>query len=84
MVLVLKNDQMKDLLPMGEEIDAHLARPFVSSASKLPECATRPAENPTKGRGRTIAISQHHGAVPGSSHVALRNDSFLKEVQIAG
>ena len=22
MVLVLKNDQMKDLLPMGEEIDA--------------------------------------------------------------
>ena len=35
MVLVLKNDQMKDLLPMGEEIDA-IEQAFASSARESP------------------------------------------------
>jgi ornithine cyclodeaminase/alanine dehydrogenase-like protein (mu-crystallin family) len=83
MVLVLKNDQMKDLLPMGEEIDA-IDRPFANWArvSQRPRARLR---TPWKEEGGQYYFNNIMGLVPGMKSMALRIDSsFSKEVQIAG
>ena len=72
MVLVLKNDQMENLLPMGGD-RRHRAGLSRTGPGCSDECAARPAQNPMEGRRRTILFQQHHGAcsrreVHGTAH----------------
>jgi alanine dehydrogenase len=85
MVLVLKNDQMENLLPMAEEIDA-IESAFrelgQGTAMNAPRARLR---TPWKEEGGQYYFNNIMGLVPGVKSMALRIDSsFSKEVQVAG
>jgi ornithine cyclodeaminase/alanine dehydrogenase-like protein (mu-crystallin family) len=85
MVLVLKNDQMENLLPMSEEIDA-IAQAFrelgEGKAMNAPRARLR---TPWKEEGGQYYFNNIMGLVPGVKSMALRIDSsFSKEVLVAG
>jgi len=85
MVLVLKNDQMENLLPMPEEIDA-IEQAFrelgQGKAMNAPRARLR---TPWKEEGGQYYFNNIMGLVPGVKSMALRIDSsFSKEVQVAG
>ncbi|HZD41216.1 MAG TPA: ornithine cyclodeaminase family protein [Terriglobales bacterium] len=85
MVLVLKNEQMKDLLPMAEEIGA-IEQAFrelgEGKAMNAPRARLRV---PWKEEGGQYYFNNIMGLVPGMKSMALRIDSsFSKEVQVDG
>src|SRR2546426_2381187 len=85
MVLVLKNDQMENLLPMSEEIDA-IEQAFrelgQGKAMNAPRAWLR---TPWKEEGGQHYFNNIMGLVPGVKSMALRIDSsFSKEVQVGG
>ncbi len=85
MVLVLKNEQMENLLPMSEEIDA-IEQAFrelgEGKAMNAPRARLR---TPWKEEGGQYYFNNIMGLVPGIKSMALRIDSsFSKEVQVAG
>jgi ornithine cyclodeaminase/alanine dehydrogenase-like protein (mu-crystallin family) len=85
MVLVLKNDQMENLLPMGEEIDA-IEQAFRELGQGVAMNAPRARlRTPWKEEGGQYYFNNIMGLVPGVKSMALRIDSsFSKEVQVAG
>ncbi len=81
MVLVLKNDQMENLLPMSEEIDA-IEQAFrelgQGKAMNAPRARLR---TPWKEEGGQYYFNNIMGLVPGVKSMALRIDSsFSKDV----
>lgn len=85
MVLVLKNEQMANLLPMSEEIEA-IEQAFrelgQGKAMNAPRARLR---TPWKEEGGQYYFNNIMGLVPGVKSMALRIDSsFSKEVQVAG
>lgn len=85
MVLVLKNEQMENLLPMSEEIEA-IEQAFrelgEGKAMNAPRARLR---TPWKEEGGQYYFNNIMGLVPGIKSMALRIDSsFSKEVQVAG
>ena len=85
MVLVLKNEQMENLLPMSEEIEA-IEQAFrelgEGKAMNAPRARLR---TPWKEEGGQYYFNNIMGLVPGVKSMALRIDSsFSKEVQVAG
>jgi len=85
MVLVLKNEQMKDLLPMSEEIEA-IEQAFrelgEGRAMNAPRARLR---IPWKEEGGQYYFNNIMGLVPGMKSMALRIDSsFSREVQVGG
>ena len=85
MVLVLKNDQMENLLPMSEEIDA-IEQAFrelgEGKAMNAPRARLR---TPWKEEGGQYYFNNIMGLVPGVKSMALRIDSsFSKDVLVAG
>jgi alanine dehydrogenase len=85
MVLVLKNEQMENLLPMAEEIDA-IEQAFrelgQGKAMNAPRARLR---TPWKEEGGQYYFNNIMGLVPGMKSMALRIDSsFSKEIQVAG
>jgi alanine dehydrogenase len=85
MVLVLKNEQMENLLPMAEEIDA-IEQAFRELGQGLAMNAPRARlRTPWKEEGGQYYFNNIMGLVPGVKSMALRIDSsFSKEVQVAG
>src|SRR5678815_1306442 len=85
MVLVLKNDQMKDLLPMGEEIDA-IEQAFRELGQGIAMNAPRARlRTPWKEEGGQYYFNNIMGLVPGVKSMALRIDSsFSKDIQVGG
>ncbi len=85
MVLVLKNAQMENLLPMSEEIDA-IEEAFrelgQGKAMNAPRARLR---TPWKEEGGQYYFNNIMGLVPGVKSMALRIDSsFSKDVEVAG
>ena len=85
MVLVLKNDQMENLLPMSEEIDA-IEQAFrelgQGKAMNAPRAWLR---TPWKEEGGQYYFNNIMGLVPGVKSMALRIDSsFSKDVLVGG
>jgi len=85
MVMVLKNEQMENLLPMSEEIDA-IEQAFrelgQGKAMNAPRARLR---TPWKEEGGQYYFNNIMGLVPGVKSMALRIDSsFSTEVQVAG
>ena len=85
MVLVLKNDQMENLLPMSEEIDA-IEQAFrelgEGKAMNAPRARLR---TPWKEEGGQYYFNNIMGLVPGVKSMALRIDSsFSKDIQVGG
>ena len=85
MVLVLKNDQMKDLLPMAEEIDA-IEQAFRELGQGVAMNAPRARLRiPWKEEGGQYYFNNIMGLVPGIKSMALRIDSsFSKDIQVGG
>jgi alanine dehydrogenase len=85
MVLVLKNEQMENLLPMPEEIDA-IEQAFRELGQGLAMNAPRARlRTPWKEEGGQYYFNNIMGLVPGVKSMALRIDSsFSKEVQVEG
>jgi alanine dehydrogenase len=85
MVLVLKNDQMENLLPMAEEIDAIEAAFRELGEGKAMNAPRARLRTPWKEEGGQYYFNNIMGLVPGVKSMALRIDSsFSKEVQVAG
>src|ERR687891_1307755 len=85
MVLVLKNEQLENLLPMSEEIDA-IEQAFrelgEGKAMNAPRARLR---TPWKEAGGQYYFNNIMGLVPGLKSMALRIDSsFSTEVEVAG
>lgn len=85
MVLVLKNEQMEDLLPMDEEIEA-IEQAFVElgqgKAMNAPRARLR---TPWKEEGGQYYFNNIMGLVPGMKSMALRIDSsFSKQIEVGG
>src|SRR5438445_3020603 len=85
MVLVLKNEQMENLLPMSEEIEA-IEQAFrelgEGKAMNAPRARLR---TPWKEEGGQYYFNNIMGLVPGVKSMALRIDSsFSKEIQVGG
>ena len=85
MVLVLKNDQMENLVPMNEEIAA-IEQAFRELGEGKAMIAPRARlRTPWKEEGGQYYFNNIMGLVPGMKSMALRIDSsFSKEVQVAG
>jgi alanine dehydrogenase len=85
MVLVLKNEQMENLLPMPEEIDA-IEQAFRELGRGIAMNAPRARlRTPWKEEGGQYYFNNIMGLVPGIKSMALRIDSsFSTEVQVAG
>ncbi len=85
MVLVLKNPQMENLLPMSEEIEAiELAFRELGQGKAMLAPRAR-LRTPWKEEGGQYYFNNIMGLVPGMKSMALRIDSsFSKEVQVAG
>ena len=85
MVLVLKNDQMENLLPMSEEIEAieHAFRELgEGKAMNAPRARLR---TPWKEEGGQYYFNNIMGLVPGIKSMALRIDSsFSKDIEVGG
>jgi len=83
--LVLKNDQMENLLPMSEEIEAieHAFRELgEGKAMNAPRARLR---TPWKEEGGQYYFNNIMGLVPGIKSMALRIDSsFSKDIQVGG
>jgi alanine dehydrogenase len=85
MVLVLKNDQMENLLPMTEEIDAIESAFRELGQGKAMNAPRARLRTPWKEEGGQYYFNNIMGLVPGMKSMALRIDSsFSKEVQVAG
>jgi ornithine cyclodeaminase/alanine dehydrogenase-like protein (mu-crystallin family) len=85
MVLVLKNDQMKNLLPMSEEIDAIEDAFRELGQGKAMNAPRARLRTPWKEEGGQYYFNNIMGLVPGVKSMALRIDSsFSKEVLVAG
>ena len=87
MVLVLKNEEMEDLVPMAEEIDA-VEKAFremgEGKAVNSPRARLR-VQAPGKEAGVQYYFNNIMGLVPGMKSMALRIDSsFSKEELVAG
>jgi alanine dehydrogenase len=85
MVLILKNNQMENLLPMGEAIEA-IEEAFrelgEGKAMNAPRARLRTA---WKEAGGQYYFNNIMGLVPGIKSMALRIDSsFSKEIQVGG
>jgi alanine dehydrogenase len=85
MVLVLKNDQMENLLPMSEEIEA-IEQAFVElgqgKAMNAPRARLR---TPWKEEGGQYYFNNIMGLVPGVKSMALRIDSsFSRQIEVDG
>jgi alanine dehydrogenase len=85
MVLVLKNDQMENLLPMSEEIEA-IEQAFrelgQGKAMNAPRARLR---TPWKEEGGQYYFNNIMGLVPGIKSMALRIDSsFSKDIEVGG
>jgi alanine dehydrogenase len=85
MVLVLKNEQLEDLLPMSEEVDA-IEEAFrelgQGKAMNAPRARLR---TPWREEGGQYYFNNIMGLVPGVKSMALRIDSsFSKDVLVAG
>jgi alanine dehydrogenase len=85
MVLVLKNHQMENLLPMSEEIDAiELAFRELGQGKAMLAPRAR-LRTPWKEEGGQYYFNNIMGLVPGMKSMALRIDSsFSKEIQVEG
>jgi alanine dehydrogenase len=85
MVLVLKNEQMENLLPMAEEIDA-IEQAFRELGEGKAMVAPRARLRiPWKEEGGQYYFNNIMGLVPGMKSMALRIDSsFSTEVEVAG
>ena len=85
MVLVLKNHQMENLLPMSEEIDAiELAFRELGQGKAMLAPRAR-LRTPWKEEGGQYYFNNIMGLVPGMKSMALRIDSsFSKEIQVDG
>ncbi len=85
MLLVLKNEQMENLLPMSEEIEA-IEQAFRELGEGVAMNAPRARlRTPWKEKGGQYFFNNIMGLVPGIKSMALRIDSsFSKEVQVAG
>ena len=85
MVLVLKNHQMENLLPMAEEIDAiELAFRELGQGKAMLAPRAR-LRTPWKEEGGQYYFNNIMGLVPGMKSMALRIDSsFSKEIEVAG
>ena len=85
MVLVLKNEQMENLLPMAEEIDAIEAAFCELGQGKAMNAPRARLRTPWKEEGGQYYFNNIMGLVPGMKSMALRIDSsFSKDVQVAG
>ena len=85
MVLVLKNDQMENLLPMAEEVEAIEAAFRELGEGKAMNAPRARLRTPWKEEGGQYYFNNIMGLVPGMKSMALRIDSsFSKEVQVAG
>ena len=85
MVFVLKNDQMENLLPMSEEIDAIESAFRELGQGKAMNAPRARLRTPWKEEGGEYYFNNIMGLVPGVKSMALRIDSsFSKEVQVAG
>ena len=85
MVLVLKNHQMENLLPMAEEIDAiELAFRELGQGKAMLAPRAR-LRTPWKEEGGQYYFNNIMGLVPGMKSMALRIDSsFSKEIEVDG
>ncbi|MDP9129804.1 MAG: hypothetical protein M3N35_05410, partial [Candidatus Binatota bacterium] len=85
MVLVLKNHQMENLLPMSEEIDAiELAFRELGQGKAMLAPRAR-LRTPWKEEGGQYYFNNIMGLVPGMKSMALRIDSsFSKEIEVDG
>lgn len=85
MVLVLKNEQMENLLPMAEEIDAIEQAFHELGEGKAMNAPRARLRTPWKEEGGQYYFNNIMGLVPGVKSMALRIDSsFSKEVQVDG
>jgi alanine dehydrogenase len=85
MVLVLKNDQMENLLPMAEEIDAIEQAYGELGQGKAMNAPRARLRTPWKEEGGQYYFNNIMGLVPGMKSMALRIDSsFSKEIQVGG
>ena len=85
MVLVLKDNQMENLLPMSEEIEA-IEQAFRELGQGVAMMAPRARlRTPWKEAGGQYYFNNIMGLVPGLKSMALRIDSsFSTEVEVAG
>ena len=85
MVLVLKNEQTENLLPMSEEIEA-IEQAFRELGQGVAMTAPRARlRTPWKEAGGQYYFNNIMGLVPGLKSMALRIDSsFSTEVEVAG
>ena len=85
MVLILKNDQMENLVPMNEEIAA-IEQAFRELGEGKAMIAPRARlRTPWKEEGGQYYFNNIMGLVPGMKSMALRIDSsFSKEVEVDG
>ena len=85
MVLVLKNDQMENLLPMGEEIDAIESAFRELGQGKAMNAPRARLRTPWKEEGGQYYFNNIMGLVPGVKSMALRIDSsFSKQIEVDG
>src|SRR5437868_2985888 len=85
MVLVLKNEQMEDLLPISEEITAIEAAFKELGEGKAMNAPRARLRTPWKEEGGQYYFNNIMGLVPGTKSMALRIDSsFSTEVQVGG
>jgi len=85
MVLVLKNDQMENLLPMAEEIDAIESAFRELGQGKAMNAPRARLRTPWKEEGGQYYFNNIMGLVPGVKSMALRIDSsFSKQIEVDG
>src|ERR1700752_5054734 len=85
MVMVLKNEQMENLLPMSEEIDAIEYAFHELGEGKAMNAPRARLRTPWKEEGGQYYFNNIMGLVPGVKSMALRIDSsFSKEIQVDG
>lgn len=85
MVMVLKNEQMENLLPMSEEIEAIEQAFYELGEGKAMNAPRARLRTPWKEEGGQYYFNNIMGLVPGMKSMALRIDSsFSKEIQVAG
>jgi len=83
MVLILKNDQLENLLPMPEEIEA-IEHAFLElGRGKAMDAPRARLRTPWKEEGGQYYFNNIMGLVPGVKSMALRIDSsFSREVEV--
>jgi alanine dehydrogenase len=85
MVLILKNNQMENLLPMGEAIEAIEAAFRELGEGRAMNAPRARLRTPWKEDGGQYYFNNIMGLVPGIKSMALRIDSsFSKEIQVGG